>query len=151
MNSCPACKKEAKRYTFSNFKGEYVCPSCMRAYQPPYMTLVRFHQGSYQNLWNLETGIYENIDKPEELEWCGWEIRSKQDSVYSVSPKVNVTVYHLEFFGTAACGRCVEYDHFAEDATPCLAAACKNQAVPFRKDISFPPEISRYKRWCKYA
>lgn len=148
---CPTCKKEAGLYSWSSIKEDYVCSECMRRYQPPYMTLVRFHQGSYQKLWNLETGVYENFDKPEELEWCGWEVKSKQDSIYSVLPKVNVTVFHLEFHGDFACGRCVEYRHFDKNVSRCLAAACKKQAIPFRKDISFPPEQSRYKRWCKYA
>jgi len=120
----------------------------MREHNPPFMTLINFDQGSFKRLWNLEVGDYEDFNKIEDIEWCGWMIRSKQDTLYSLVPKVTATVYHMEFFGEFKCGRCVEYKYFTS-RDKCLAAGCKKMAKPHRaaKDMQMPPIQSRYKKW----
>jgi len=151
--TCKICNQKATETYWLDRKRMYICAPCMRLYNPPFMTLIKFNQGSYHKLWNLEIGQYEEIDKVEELEWCGWTVRSTQETLYSLVPRVISFVYHMEFFGEHSCGRCVNYQYFDLDdpAKDCLSHACKKLAVPFKptKDIQYPPERSRYTKWMK--
>ena len=129
-----------------------MCAACQRLYNPPYMTLIRFDQGSYHRLWNLEVGDYEMFSEVEGIELCGWFVRSEQETLFSLVPKVIATVYHMEYLGDAACGRCVDYRYF-ESNDKCLAEACAKVAKPFKpmEDIQYPPERSRYSTWMKIS
>jgi hypothetical protein len=112
------------------------------------MTLIKFTHGNRRQLWNLEVGDYEEITSPSELELCDWFIRSRQETLFSYMPKMGAYIYHMEYFGEAACGRCVGYKFFESD-DKCLAMACEKCAKPHRlkKDIHYPPERSRYATW----
>jgi len=148
-NTCPKCEKEAATFWAPKQK-VFMCAACQRLYNPPYMTLIRFNQGSYNRLWNLEVGAYEMFSEIEGIEWCGWFVRSEQETLYKLMPRVVATVYHMEFFGDVGCGRCVNYPYFEPD-DKCMAEACKKVAKPFKptKDIEYPPERSRYTTWMK--
>jgi hypothetical protein len=113
------------------------------------MTLVDFTDGGHRMLWNIEVGDYETFGDIEDIEWCGWIVRSKQKTLYRHVPRVVSVVYHLEFHGTVACGRCVDYKFFDSDATPCMSVGCEKLAKPWRdkKDMQFPPERSKYSLW----
>lgn len=93
--------------------------------------------------------MYEQFKAIEDIEWCGWMVRSKQDTLYSLTPKTRVLVYHMEYFGDYDCGRCVDYQFFNKDMAKCTSVACKPMSVPWRekKDIQWPPEKSRYVTW----
>lgn len=147
---CVVCKQEKDDTYWAPHRKEYICASCMRMYNPPYMTLIKFKQANYNKLWNLEVGLYEDFEKAEEIELCGWIIRSRQETIYKHMPKVFAIVYHMEFFGDVACGRCVDYPYF-ESTDNCLSAACKKAAKPFKpkEQIEYPLERSRYATWLK--
>lgn len=145
--NCPKCDGYGNLY-WDKKRKEYLCPDCHRLYTPPYMTLVDL-QGNNKKLWNLEVGMYEQFKAIEDIEWCGWMVRSKQDTLYSLTPKTRVLVYHMEYFGDYDCGRCVDYQFFNKDMAKCTSVACKPMSVPWRekKDIQWPPEKSRYVTW----
>ena len=149
---CKMCGQECPGIFWLERKRMYMCASCMRIHNPPHMTLIKFTQGSCKSLWNMEVGMYETFNDIEEIEWCGWVMRSKQETLYNHMPRVTATIYHMEFFGEEhSCGRCVDYNFFKESNTNCLGAACKKLAKPFRPpaEIQYPPERSRYKTWMK--
>ena len=147
METCLSCNKEAETF-WSERRKRYLCSPCMRVYDPPYMTLMKFNLGNYNRLWNLEVGQYEEFSNVEEIEWCGWIVRSRQETVYKLVPKVVAIVYHMEFFGNIVCGRCVGYPCF-EVAGACMSVACEKLAKPHRPkaQIEHPPEGSRYVKW----
>ena len=149
-NTCPKCGVEAPVF-WAQRQHIYMCVSCQRLYNPPYMTLVRFNQGSIRKLWNLEIGEYEDFDKVEDINLCDWMVRSHQVTPYSIVPRVTVNVYHLEYFGDLRCGRCINYPFFESDQT-CLSRACQKMAKPFKspKDIQYPPERSKYVQWMRF-
>lgn len=146
-HTCPVCKKKAETFWAPRQK-KFMCAACQRLYNPPYMTLIEFCQGSFNKLWNMEIGDYEEFPDSAEIEICGWFTRSRQETLYSYVPKVTAVVYHMEYFGDAACGRCVDYPYF-ESKDKCLAMACKKFAKPFKPpaDIQYPPQRSRYIQW----
>lgn len=145
-NKCPICKRKNVETFWCTRKQRCMCALCMRMYNPPYMTLMEFTTGNYRRLWNLEVGIYEEFSNPEEIKWCGWMVRSRQETVYK--PEVRAIVYHMEYFGDAVCGRCVNYQYF-EPGDKCLAAACEKAAgtPKLKAEIQYPPERSRYVKW----
>jgi len=147
---CPVCKWVNTPTFWVPKQEKYMCAECMRLYNPPYMTLIKFLQGSYHALWNLEVGVYENFKKVEDIEGCGWFIRSKQETLYRRMPRVYAMVYHLEYFGHIKCGRCVDYPYFSSDDV-CLPTLCEKVALPHKKrsEIQYPPERSRYTKWMK--
>jgi len=146
-DTCPKCGEKVPTFWAPRQK-VFMCAACQRLYNPPYMTLLRFDQGSYNKLWNLEVGDYEMFSEVEGIELCGWLVRSEQETLYSLVPKVTAFVYHMEYFGDVTCGRCVNYLYFESD-NRCLAEACAKVAKPFKpmKDIQYPPERSRYAKW----
>jgi len=147
---CPVCKWVNMPTFWAPKQEKYMCAKCIRLHNPPYMTLMKFLQGSYKALWNLEVGVYEDFGELEEIEECGWFVRSTQEMAYKIEPKVHAVVYHLEYFGSAACGRCIGYPFF-EATTECLPAACEKAASPHKKrsEIQYPPRRSRYTKWMK--
>lgn len=146
-HTCSSCKKDAATFWAPRQK-VFMCAACQRLYNPPYMTLIKFSHGTFNNLWNLEIGDYETFSETSEIEICGWFVRSKQETLFSLVPKTTAIVYHMEYHGDEACGRCVSYKYF-ESGDECLAMACKKFAKPFRpaKDITYPPQKSRYVKW----
>ncbi len=146
-SKCPMCGWNNVLTLWALKQKKYMCLACMRLYNPPYMTLVKFLQGSYHMLWNLEIGAYEKFEKVEEIERCGWFVRSRQETTYGQTYAI---VYHLEYFGHARCGRCVDYPFFNSD-TKCLPKICEEVAVPHKKqsEIQYPPERSKYSKWMK--
>lgn len=145
--SSPNCDWKAAE-VFLDVKG-YFCPDCMRSNNPPYMTLINFQQGNYKKLWNLEIGMYESFDSIKDLEWCGWLLRSQQETLYRIMPRVMAMVYHLEYHGTVHCGRCVDYKYFTDELTYCMSNACQRVAKPHRspKEIDYPPQESYWSRY----
>lgn len=144
-NTCLICGKNK----VAIFHAGMVCSTCMRLHNPPRMTLIRFEQGNYRRLWNVEIGVYEEIKDINDLtEFCGWICRSKQETLYRVDPKVEATVYHLEYFGKVKCGRCVDYPYFESD-DHCLSSACEKVAFPFKEKSlqQGSSEESRYIKW----
>ena len=148
---CSACGKHTETF-YSHRQKSFMCAACQRLYNPPYMTLMQFDQGSIHRLWNLEVGCYEEFKDVAEIENCGWFVRSKQETMLSRVPRIYAFIYHMEYFGDIKCGRCVEYPYFDSD-DHCLPTICKNSAQPFRctKDIQYPPERSRYTKWMKIS
>jgi hypothetical protein len=144
---CPVCDCDNVPTFWINKQKKYMCNKCIRAHNPPYMTLMKFLQGSYRMLWNLEVGAYEKFQQVEDIVECGWFIRSKQRTSYGQTYAI---VYHLEYFGKAKCGRCVNYPYF-EGGRDCLPDICKELAVPHKKqsEIQYPPERSRYSKWMR--
>ena len=149
-NKCQICEKKNTETFWAEQQQKFICAECMRLYNPPYMTLLRFEQGSFHRLWNLEVGEYEDFGKIGAITICDWMIRSRQETLYRLVPRTRVTVYHLEYFGEVPCGRCVDYPYF-EPGEPCLSQACKTMAKPFKpsKDIQYPQERSKYTKWMK--
>lgn len=147
IKRCSGCGWEVYKSAWSSRKNDWLCISCMREYHPPWMTLILF-DGSIHKLWNLEVGTYEAFSDVEEIEWCGWNVRSKQETIYRLVPRVKAVVYHMEYHGKAVCGRCVDYKFFDDGAT-CLAAACEVAAHPHRDEskIQAPPTKSRFAEW----
>ena len=142
---CSVCEKKAETFWAPQQKS-FICAACQRLYNPPYMTLMKFSQG-LNRLWTLEVGEYEEFEEIEEIENCGWFIRSEHETALA---RVTALVCHMEYFGEAACGRCVDYPYF-ESKNYCLPAICKNLAKTFRpaEEIQYPPERSRYTKWMK--
>jgi len=149
-NECPMCGWRNLPTFWAQRQKVFMCSSCMRLHNPPYMTLMKFLQGSYKMLWNLEVGNYENFGSVEDITDCGWFVRSTQTTIYRHEPRVYAKVYHLEYFGSVECGRCVDYKYFDSD-TKCLPEVCEKLAVPHKKriEIQYPPERSRYSKWMK--
>jgi hypothetical protein len=147
-HKCQACNKENIETFWAVRQELFMCALCQRLHNPPHMTLIKFPNGTFSKLWNLEIGGYEDFSEVSEIEICGWFMRSRQESLFSFVPKFIATVYHMEYFGEAACGRCVNYPYF-ESGDHCLAMACKRFARPFRdpEDIQYPPVRSRYTTW----
>jgi hypothetical protein len=146
-NTCPMCNKEKPTF-WAGRQQVYMCAECQRIYNPPFMTLVRFSQGNYKRLWNIEVGAYEDFDKVSAIELCDWNVRSTQETIYSLVPRVKAWVYHLEYNGEIKCGRCVDYPYFGSEQA-CLSQACQKLAMPWRamKDRQYPHERSRYVKW----
>ena len=146
---CPKCS-EKKPVFWAERQLDYMCAACQRMYNPPWMTLVKFSQGDRERLWNIEVGEYEDFDKTSAIELCDWNVRSTQEVIISLVPRVKVCVYHLEYNGEIKCGRCVDYPYFESDQE-CLSQACQNLAKPWRKleDRKYPHERSRYVKWTK--
>jgi hypothetical protein len=142
---CHNCNTISKRLIFDRGTDKFLCLKCMRLFNPPTMTLIKFNSGSYKKLWNLEIGEYELFDKVEDIAICDWFIRSIQTVHYE---HTIATVYHLEYFGDAICGRCVDYKYFDKGAK-CLSVACEKMAKPWKheSEIQYPPERSRYSKW----
>jgi len=148
---CPKCgrKRVVRKHPGSN---GVMCTQCLRQYYPPNMTLLRFEQGSVKRLWNVDIGLYEDLNDVEDLSWCGWFLRSKQETIYRKSPIVKATVYFMEYYGDFACGRCLDYPYFpTKDPDPCKAIICSNVCKPkLSKDkIQTAPAQSRYRKWLK--
>jgi hypothetical protein len=143
---CPTCGVPDQLIYNGGRNG--MCKSCVRKHYPPWMTLIYFNSGSFKRLWNLEIGDYEQFSNIEDIEWCGWMMRSKQDTLYSLMPRVTATVYHMEFFGDFPCGRCIDYPYFNKEKT-CMAHACQHMCKPLKdvKDMQLPPVESRYVKW----
>jgi len=136
---------------FCNINKAYLCEKCMRLFHPPRMTLIKFSQGNYKRLWNIEVGAYEAFYDVKDLEWCEWFVRSTQTALYRVVPEIYATIYHLEFHGNMACGRCVGYPYFDKTAQPCMSKACEKVALPRKPESErqYPPERSRFETWLK--
>ena len=116
----------------------------------PSITLLMFKQSTFKKLWNIEVGVYEEFNNIEDIEWCGWVMCSKQDTVYRLEPnKVDATVYHLEYNGEATCGRCPGFNGGLAES--CMALACQPACKPHRPidQQQGPPIESRYKKWMK--
>jgi len=145
---CSSCGKANDPLVWSDRKEDHLCIECVRLYHPPRMTLIKFNQGSYNRLWNLEIGVYEEFSDVEDIDCCDWFVRSKQETLYSIVPKVQATIYHMEYFGEAVCGRCVDYPFF-EDSETCISQACEKAAKPHRpeSEIQYPKERSKYIQW----
>jgi len=148
VSECAMCKEDTEETYWSYKYKVFMCSICMRQYNPPYMTLMKFLQGSYNMIWNLECGSYESFNKVEEITDCGWFIRSTQETIYKQNPKVCANVYHLEYFGSVACGRCEDYPYF--DGGACLPSICEKMTTRKKQsEIQYPPERSRYSKWMK--
>lgn len=149
---CSCCGSDNEPiYTLFRSKIHDLCCGCMRKYNPPSMTLVKFRQANYDRLWNLEVGVYEKFSNVEDLEWCGWFIRSRQQTVYRRVPKLEAVVFTLEYFGTVKCCRCVDYEYFDDLMDVCVCASCKDTARPKLPEskIEWPPQQSRLQTWDK--
>ena len=146
---CPKCGEYATLYC-SDSAHTPVCANCLREWYPPFMTLIKFDQGSYQKLWNLEVGDYEDFDKVSDLELCDWIVKSRMELLYRKEPRVKAVVYHMEFHGDVACGRCIHFP-FPKDWSECLSQACSKLAKPHRPEheIQYPPERSKFVQWTK--
>jgi len=144
---CPSCGKETILYS-AKMAHKARCLSCQRKWHPPWMTLVKFSQGSVKQLWNLEIGQYETFDRVEDLSLCDWSVKCRQDTLYSRVPKIRATVYHLNYYGDIPCGRCYKYPYF-EPGQECLSQACQPFAKARRHEceIQYPPERSKYIQW----
>jgi hypothetical protein len=145
---CSCCSVRERSF-WDNKRERWFCLKCMREFNPPTMTLVSFRPSSYHKLWNVELGIYEIFASLEDIEWCGWITRSRQETVFRADPRVDATVYHLEYHGPAACGRCVGYEYFGPEMSECLSVACEKSAQPKLEPhlINWPPVKSRYATW----
>ena len=147
---CSECGAMDRVVFLDKKRKRYMCGSCMREYNPPSMTLIKFIPSNWNRLWNLEIGEYESINDPKDLADCGWLIRSKQRTLFRPEIEIWAEVYHMELFGDVKCGRCVDYQYF--DAGPaCLAVACEKMAKSkmAESEIKNRPELSRYVRWTK--
>jgi hypothetical protein len=145
--TCPKCGDLATLYCRTAMDTP-MCRDCLREWHPPFMTLIKFQQGSYNKLWNLEIGDYEEFDKVDHISICDWVVKSRQETNYSHNTRA--IVYHMEYNGDVACGRCYGFP-FPKDWQECLSQACSKFARPHKpeKQIQYPPERSRYVKWTR--
>lgn len=150
-DGCQYCGKRAGQLIFCNINKAFLCKDCMRLFHPPRMTLIKFKQGNYKKLWNIEVGTYEGFYDVSDIEWCDWFIRSKCEVIYKRVPRIEATIYHLEFHGEVACGRCIDYPYFDKQSQYCMSEACQAAALTRKPESEreYPPERSRFEKWLK--
>lgn len=146
--TCPRCGTRDTMLYYPHTVPDPVCGSCLLKWYPPFMTLIKFQQGSFDKLWNLEIGDYEEFDTISDLSICDWLVKSRQETTYSKHTKA--IIYHMEYRGDVACGRCYGFP-FPKDWQECLSQACSRFARPHKPEnqIQYPPERSRYVKWTR--
>lgn len=145
LGKCELCGlKTGKRFLTKNNKP--VCFKCMRLYDPPRMTLVTM--GSSSHIWNPDANKYEDVESIHSLEQCGWFVRSSQEILYKVLPRVTAVVYRMEFheYGPGVkCLRYPDYPFFEDGIQECgvdkCRKFCKSKEPP---KFEFPMRRSRF-------
>lgn len=147
-HKCDMCKCVAKQCF--KMPGNIFCAECLLRHHPPTMTLATFDNNN-RIIYNIEVGRYESVNSIETFEDCGWFIRSKQESLYRLMPRVTVNVYHLEYYGTYKCCRCKDHPAFASfGSIICQAAACVSfQEKKKPEDRNYPQERSKFYEYVK--
>lgn len=137
------CGKRVENLWWNKAGTKEMCSPCMCQHYPPTMTLWKFTN----KLWNVDVGAYEQIENPEDLDWCGWFLRSEQETIYRREPLVKVIVYFMEYLGDYVCARCADYPYFSSgDSTVCKAVACKDMCKT-KPNTDKGPVQSRYRKW----
>lgn len=138
--ACKGCGSNTRTLHSAVDKKDY-CECCFKSKWPPTLLLMKFTAG---NMFNIETGVYESIEEPEDLMLCGWEVKMIQEL-----PTGNALVY-MEYFGDAACGRCEDYK-IPLKGCYCLSQACSNhKEKKAPQDRVYPQWPSFYLNW-KYG
>jgi hypothetical protein len=134
---CAKCSSNVRTLFRAPNKNDY-CIDCIRDIYPPHMTVIKYPTG---NMYNTETGMYETITDPEDLEICGWGVKMIQEL-----PNGAFFVY-MEFRGDTNCGRCTDYE-WGLDGQYCMSSACMNHRE--KKPIDqrcYPKWPSFYLNW----
>ena len=140
---CGRCGLEIER-RFLTKTNKSVCIKCMRVYDPPRMTLGIFDKSPY--IWNFEAGRYEKTADIEQLEWCGWFVRSKQEILYGILLHTKAVIYHMEFEAGVKCLRRLDYPFFEDGIQECGVEECRefcNRKEPLK--FKFPMRRSNFK------
>jgi hypothetical protein len=142
IKECDICHKEDVVLFITNYD-KVLCPECIRQYDPPLMTLSTY--AMCKTIWNFEVGEYEKLTDLYTFEQCGWFVRSRQTKIFQLVPRSVVTIWHLEYYGSARCGRCSDYKYFDKDASYCLPTICEKYVCKQKaEDINYPSERSKY-------